>query len=641
MTDQTAAPDEQDSQDRRVLLVHDTSAEPALWRAVLGKGWALSAATSEGDLRRELGGPVLPDLVIVEVSDYAGSGQVIVEGLRSNPTTQKLPVMVVVPRDGERAELIALSDGADEVLRHPLSVLSARARAWRIVNAGPDRLPPPLLQKLPMMPDDFGLAELPPAFMVLLRVYPDGLILIAPGGRLVAWSDEFTAMWSVDPATLGAMTFGRLREVMAEQLDSERFGNGALSKEKIDDLLAGREGDVKTKSGRYLRLMPVNVGLPSVESLQVDCWRDVTEVYTKQDWRLDAFIDKLMNALPYQVYVKDRESRFVRVNKHVATRLGLSDPAQAVGLSDADFYSEPHARRTREEEIALLSFGKPLIGQIHHESMADGRRQWNMSTKVALRDASGAVVGLFGISNDVTTEREHRQAIRDLESFAHSVAHDLRAPTRAVEGFSQLLANAVAELSEEQRTDYLGRINQAAKRMDQIIDNILRLSRITYATLERSQVDFTALCSDVVASLRQSYSDRPFKAEIQEGMKVSADRGLLLIAMTNLLDNAAKYSAKADEPTIQVGQIQRDGETWLYVRDNGVGFHESEMGTIFDQFHRLRTKYQFSGSGIGLATVKRVIDKHNGDIIAKAMPGEGACFYFKFSPSQSPRLAAK
>ena len=92
MTDQTAAPDEQDSQDRRVLLVHDTSAEPALWRAVLGKGWALSAATSEGDLRRELGGPVLPDLVIVEVSDYAGSGQVIVEGLRSCVCTdQSLP----------------------------------------------------------------------------------------------------------------------------------------------------------------------------------------------------------------------------------------------------------------------------------------------------------------------------------------------------------------------------------------------------------------------------------------------------------------------------------------------------------------------------------------------------------------------
>ncbi len=632
MTDYSNTPENPEPEAARALLVYDSAVDPSLWRATLGKGWTLTRATSEGDLRTNLGGSALPDLVIIELRDYANVGHWLMHFLREGVASRAVPVMVVLAANDESGELLALQDGADEVLRQPLSVRSTRARARRLADAKGSRFE--WARQAPSSSAETSSPQqlLPTPFMVLLKAYPDGLVLTAGFGKLAGCSDEFLKMWDLAPAMMQEADEHTIREAMGKAIDPAAFGQSVLQPDQISELLSGRAGDVPVRDGRRLRLIPIDVGVPSAEILKVDCWRDVSEVYTKQDWRLDTFIAKLMDALPYQVYVKDRASRFVKMNRHLAARLGLPDPSEATGKSDADFHSPRHAKRTRDEERVVMELGKPMVGFLHQETWADGRTSWNLSTKVPLRDATGQVNGLFGLSHDVTTEREHRQAIRDLEAFAYSVAHDLNAPVRAVTGFAQILTGSDEGLTSAQRADYLKRIGDAAMRMHRIIEDIMRLSRMSFSPLARTSVDLSALAADVVAGLRRIYDKKPFRVEIAEGLRVDADAGLLEIAMTNLLSNAVKYSAEAQEPLIEVGQTQIDGQPWFFVKDNGIGFDESKMSSLFQQFHRLDYKSAFSGSGIGLSTVKRIVERHHGDIFAKTTPGVGACFYFKLWP---------
>lgn len=620
-------------EDVPVLLLHDSSVDPSLWRATLGHGWSLVRASSEADLQEHLDGSNLPSLVIVEMRSYASVGRRLLALLREREAGRQVPVMVVVPHEDEAGELMALDDGAQDVLRQPISVRATRARARRLADSKNSRFE--WVSEAPSRPADLATTEqmLPMPFMVLLQAHPDGLVLTAGSGKLAGCSDEFLRMWNLSPQLMESVNHRELRDAMAEAIDPAAFDQSALKQDQVDELLAGRAGDVPTKAGRRLRLIPIDVGVPSAEILKVDCWRDVTEVYTKQDWRMDTFVDKLLDALPYQVYVKDLNSRFVKINRNLAGRLGLHDPGLAVGKTDADFHASNHAKRTREEERMMMQTGKPLVGQLHQETWADGRTTWNMSTKVPFRDATGAVKGLFGVSHDVTVEREHRQAIRDLEAFAYSVAHDLSAPVRAISGFAQILGRSDEELSPQQRSEFLQRILEAARRMDRTIEDILRLSRMTFAPLVRDSVDLSALAADVATTLKRTHDKATFRIQIADGLRADADAGLLQIALANLMSNAVKYSGQAQDPLIEVGRAQIDGRSWFFVRDNGVGFDESKMSSLFQQFHRLDYKSAFTGSGIGLSIVKRIIDRHNGDIFAKATSGVGACFYFRLSPS--------
>lgn len=632
MSDDSDTPAHPEPQTAHALLVHDSAVEPRRWEATLGRGWTLTRATSQADLPVKLEGSVMPDLVIIELREYANVGHQLVRLMRERPESRTLPVMVLLAPNDETGELMALDDGADEVLRQPLSVRSTRARARRLADSKGSRFE--WARMVPSSPAEVPSQQqmLPTPFKVLLQAYPDGLVLTAGSGKVAGCSDEFLKMWQLVPAMISNANEGALREAMGQAIDPEAFGQSVLQPDHINELLSGRAGDVPIRDGRRLRLIPIDVGVPSAETLKVDCWRDVSEVYTKQDWRLDAFVDKLIGALPYQVYVKDRNSRFVKMNHQLAGRLGLSDPGLGAGKSDADFHTQRYAERTHDEERVVMETGKPLIGFLHQETWADGRISWNLSTKVPLRDATGEVRGLFGVSHDVTTEREHRQAILDLEAFAYSVAHDLRAPVRAVSGFAQILGRPDETLTPAQRDEYLSRIGEAAQRMKRIIENILSLSRMSFAPLVRASVDLSALASELVTTFRRTYDKKPFKVEIAEGLRADADPGLLEIAMTNLLSNAVKYSAEAQDPLIEIGQTLIDGQQWYFVKDNGIGFDESEMKSLFQRFHRLDYKSAFSGSGIGLSTVKRIIDRHHGDIFARATKGAGACFYFKLSP---------
>jgi signal transduction histidine kinase len=217
-------------------------------------------------------------------------------------------------------------------------------------------------------------------------------------------------------------------------------------------------------------------------------------------------------------------------------------------------------------------------------------------------------------------------ANKELEAFSYSVSHDLRAPLRTVDGFSLALEEDYGTGLDETARNYLQRIRASVQHMGQLIDALLQLSRITRADLNRETVDVTAMGTEIMHEIEQQDPDRKIEFSIQPGLKASADPRLLRVALHNLLGNAVKFTARTPDAKIFLGQ-QPDSKAF-YVRDNGAGFDMQYADKLFTAFQRLHGDREFRGSGIGLATVARVIRRHHGDIHAKGDVGKGATFWF-------------
>ncbi len=223
---------------------------------------------------------------------------------------------------------------------------------------------------------------------------------------------------------------------------------------------------------------------------------------------------------------------------------------------------------------------------------------------------------------------------RELESYSYSIAHDLRAPLRSIIGFSQILQeDAATRLAEEER-DSLNRIVAAGKHMASLIDDILQLSRISRSPFQRAQVDLSALAKSLVDSQQESYPDQPVQCTIQPDMTAIGDKQLITILLQNLLDNAWKFTRHSPRPIIDIGVKTNEEEPIYFVADNGVGFDMQYADKIFLPFQRLHVE-KFEGTGIGLSTVLRVVQRHGGRIWVESAPDEGTTFYFTLSPADA------
>ncbi len=234
---------------------------------------------------------------------------------------------------------------------------------------------------------------------------------------------------------------------------------------------------------------------------------------------------------------------------------------------------------------------------------------------------------------NVTLEERVRQRTaeleatnRELEAFSYSVSHDLRAPLRTIDGFSLALEEDYTDAVDATGRDYIKRVRTGVQRMGQLIDSLLQLSRITRAEIAREPVDMSALGESVVANLRDEYPGRQLDILVDPNMHVDADPKLLRVALENLLGNAAKFTSKVEHPTIHFGHDA--AQDAYFVRDNGAGFDMYYKDKLFNAFNRLHGDKDFKGSGIGLATVARVIRRHHGTIWADAQVDRGATFYF-------------
>ena len=229
--------------------------------------------------------------------------------------------------------------------------------------------------------------------------------------------------------------------------------------------------------------------------------------------------------------------------------------------------------------------------------------------------------------------RELELANRELEAFTYSVSHDLRAPLRAIDGFSAALLEDYGDQLDEEGKTYLRYLHDGSRDMSELIDGLLKLSRSTRGEMARENVDLSAVVNSVVEELRQADPERQLMVDVAPNIEVDADPRLLKVVMENLLGNAWKYTGHTADATIEFGVERQEGESVYFVRDNGAGFDMAYADKLFLPFQRLHKADEFAGIGIGLATVQRIIQRHGGRIWAKAAVEEGATFYFTLEPS--------
>jgi light-regulated signal transduction histidine kinase (bacteriophytochrome) len=218
---------------------------------------------------------------------------------------------------------------------------------------------------------------------------------------------------------------------------------------------------------------------------------------------------------------------------------------------------------------------------------------------------------------------------KELEAFSYSVSHDLRAPLRSIDGFSQALLEDCLEQLDVTGQDYLRRIRSATQRMGQLIDDLLTLARVTRSDMQRECVDLSQVASRICTHLQQAQPDRPVEFVIEMGLAAHGDVRLLQVVLENLLNNAWKFTSGHPLALIEFGAIASENRTPVYfVRDNGVGFDMTFVNKLFKPFQRLHRMQEFPGNGIGLATVQRIVHRHGGQVWAEAALNQGAAFYF-------------
>ena len=297
-------------------------------------------------------------------------------------------------------------------------------------------------------------------------------------------------------------------------------------------------------------------------------------------------------------------------------------------------FVHPDDRSATQKEVENLLRGQPTVRFENRYRCKDGSYRWLSWT--SMPDPSGI---RYVVGRDITEEKSRvlalhlakelaEDAAKELEAFNYSVSHDLRAPLRSIDGFTRILFEDLSEKLDDEGKKNLDRIRNAVKRMGQLIDDLLSLSRITALEIKKEPVDLSAISRRIANQCQASAPGRKVEWIVAEGIVVHGDEELLTIALDNLIRNAWKFTRNQPKPRIEVGQGLDQGTQAVFVRDNGAGFEMANAERMFGPFQRLHTEAEFEGTGIGLAIVKRIFRKHDGRIWARGKPGEGAVFHF-------------
>jgi PAS domain S-box-containing protein len=358
----------------------------------------------------------------------------------------------------------------------------------------------------------------------------------------------------------------------------------------------------------------------------------------------NALLQALMDTMPDQIYFKDTRCRFIRNSRSQTNLMGLNDPAQVVGKTDFDFF--PHAARAFAEEQEVMRTGIPLLDLEEWVVWPDGRESWVLTTKMPLRNSEGQTIGIFGISRDITERKRAEEAIRqlntdlekqaeqlraankELEAFSYSVSHDLRAPLRAIDGYTRILLEDYEPNLDAEGKRVCGVISREARRMGQLIDDLLAFSRLGRKEMYRSKIDMRALAVSVLNELLKDQDRERITFQIARLPVALADSSLLRQVWVNLISNALKFTSRKERAVIEIGGKTTKDELIYYVRDSGAGFDMEYASKLFGVFQRLHSDREFEGTGVGLAIVQRIIFRHGGRVWAEGEVGKGATFYF-------------
>jgi PAS domain S-box-containing protein len=349
--------------------------------------------------------------------------------------------------------------------------------------------------------------------------------------------------------------------------------------------------------------------------------------------------ERLLEATPDAMLISAPDGRITLVNDQMTALFGYSR-AELLQLSIEElmperFRAQHPGHRSRYHAAATArpmgAAGLTLLG------LRKGGAEFPVEISLSPHQTAEGVLAIASV-RDVTARRETEAALeeakeraessnRELETFSYSVAHDLRAPLRSIDGFSQALMEDYADRLDGEGIDHLRRVRGSAQHMGRLIDDLLALSRVARQEMLREVVDLSALAREVVGRLKQANPERRVEVTIQDGLTARADARLMGVAFDNLLGNAWKFTSQKAHARVELGQSP-DGERPFFVRDNGAGFDMEYSARLFTAFQRLHKESEFEGTGIGLATVQRIVHRHGGRIWAEAKIDEGATFYF-------------
>ena len=495
----------------------------------------------------------------------------------------------------------------------------------------------------------------------LLELAHDAVIVRDPvESRVTFWNREAEAIYGYSrQEALGAVThellatvFPEPRESVDDALARDGHWGGELRHTRKDGtviVVSSRQALQRSEDGQPIAIIELNSDITDRKRAERDLadmrnlLERTQEISKTGGWEFDVATGRLTwTDEVYRIYGVERTAEPTDVTSAVAAY-----DAESAAVIEAAFKRLVEEGAPYDLELGLVR--------------ADGRRIWVHTSGRSMLD-EGGVARVGGNIVDVTDRREAEDEIRalnaeleqrvaarteqlvrvnrELETFAYSVSHDLRAPLRAVNGFSQALLEDYAEkLGDDGRHD-LERVQAAALRMGKLIDAVLQLSRLSRRRLVRGPVDLTALASEIVAELRSDDPDRRVEIEIQDGLLADADLDLVRIVLANLLGNAFKFTAKTEDAWIRFGAVKQDAVPVYFVADNGAGFDMAHAKSLFLPFHRLHRESEFPGEGIGLATVMRAVRKHNGEMWAEGAVNQGATFHFTLTAGASPPASA-
>ncbi len=405
--------------------------------------------------------------------------------------------------------------------------------------------------------------------------------------------------------------------------------------------ITGRQDEITLLAGRFNRML---------DALALN-QRELRAAARYTRSLIEASLDPLVTISP--------EGKITDANKATEEATGRSHP-ELIGTDFSDYFTEPDKAREGYQQVFDKGFVTNYPLTIRHR---DGRITDMLYNASVLRDEAGAVLGAFAAARDITelkrtiaelhvlkNDLENRvkdrtaqleTANQDLESFSYSVSHDLRAPLRAIDGFSLILLEDYHDRLDEEGRRLLNVVRDNTVKMARLIDDILLFSRAGRMQLARVEVDMEALVRSVWAEIAPTLGTRKVSFEVGALPQACGDRSALVQVWTNLLSNAAKFTRPRDPAIIEVGGSADERENIYYVKDNGVGFDMQYSSKLYGVFQRLHGMDEFEGTGIGLAIVKRVITKHGGRVWAEGKPGEGATFWFTLQAgSQSNRASS-
>lgn len=368
--------------------------------------------------------------------------------------------------------------------------------------------------------------------------------------------------------------------------------------------------------------------------------------------RAEAKFRGLLEAAPDSIIVVDQQGLIQLVNSQVESMFGFSRAellGRSIELLVPKRFQKKHARH--RDGYRVHHHARPMGSGLELFAVRKDGHEFPVEISLSPLEMEGSLLIMSAI-RDVTRRKNNEEKIRslnqdlerraaqleasnkELESFSYSVSHDLRAPLRSIDGFSQAVLEDYSQSLPLEGRNYLERVRAAARRMAELIDDLLNLSRLTRAALHLRFINLSAMVQEVLGTLKEQNPDRQVQVSITPDLMVEGDPHLLRIAMDNLLGNAWKFTSRRSQASIEFGQQAHAGEPGglndriFYVRDNGVGFDMTYVDRLFDVFQRLHSVSEFPGTGVGLATVQRIIKMHGGRIWAESVAGQGATFFF-------------